>query len=624
MEVGYWKNDRYGLAVENKELDHTLLNGSNLNGDAVILLTGGARGITAEIALELAERYKPRLIIVGRSNRPEGPEEARFVGLQTPREVKGAIIEQLKEEGKQVTIPVVEATYQSLIGQREIRSNLEKLEAAGARVEYHALDVRDRQAVSGLTKRLYEAYGNINAVIHGAGVIEDAYIKDKSPESFLRVFETKVLGAFNLADSLRLETLDYLLLFSSVVGRTGNAGQADYVAANEVVNKLALSLKSKVRGRAASIMWGPWKGGMAQPELESIFASYGWAMIDKNAGRRALTDEILLGKREEVEVLLVAELDKGTALEAKGARLKEANLRRMNNGDYEFSFELNTQVDLFLADHTFDGVPVMPMAFALEFMSEAVTSVYPNSEIQVVENMDIPSGIVFEKDSKVIFVTVHEEECEGTRVRVSASLSSGLTQRRNNFKANFILDTPEAAKIVPNKVADLASGQARNDVGEAVSVPPLSEVYGQWLFHGPIFQGIKEIQAVGSHGVLGSIVGSRPRSCFRNAGETSWCLDPIMLDSAMQLGGVWARRYLDITVLPTGFRRLHNLARPADGPLSVRIFMAPESTAAELTCDVAVYDGNGQIVWLIEGLGGVGSKSLNRLSGGGIGIGAGR
>src|SRR5262249_55857313 len=233
------------------------------------------------------------------------------------------------------------------------------------------------------------------------------------------------------------------------------------------------------------------------------------------------------------------ELDKGTALEAKGARLKEANLRRMNNGDYEFSFELNTQVDLFLADHTFDGVPVMPMAFALEFMSEAVTSVYPNSEIQVVENMDIPSGIVFEKDSKVIFVTVREEECEGTRVRVSASLSSGLTQRRNNFKANFILDTPEAAKVVPNKVADLASGQARNDVGEAVSVPPLSEVYGQWLFHGPIFQGIKEIQAVGSHGVLGSIVGSRPRTCFRNAGETSWCLDPIMLDSAMQLGGVW-------------------------------------------------------------------------------------
>jgi malonyl CoA-acyl carrier protein transacylase len=625
VEVSYKGNSRFGLAVEHQVLDSSSLNGSNLNEESVILITGGARGITAEIALELAERYKPLIIVIGRSERPDGPEEDRFVGLQTPREIKGAIIDLLKANGKQVTIPVVEAHYQALMRQREIRTNLEKLEAIGARVEYHSLDVRDREAVGALIKRIYEDHGNINAVVHGAGVIEDAYIKDKSPESFLRVFETKVLGAFNLAETIRLESLDYFFLFSSVVGRTGNAGQSDYVAANEVVNKLALSLASKVRGRASSIMWGPWKGGMAQPELESIFASYGWAMIDANAGRRALVDEILMGKREEVEVLLVAELDKATSLEAKGAKLEKATLRRLNNGDYELSFELNTHNDVFLQDHTFDGVPVMPMAFALEFLSEAVASVYPDREIQFVENLDIPSGIVFETNSKMMFVTVHEEESAGTRVRAVASLSSGISQRRSNFKASFVLDSPATSKQIPGKVAaHLLLDQGMPDVGEATSVPPLSDIYGQWLFHGPIFQGIKEIYAIGSEGVVGSIIGSSVKSCFKNAGDVDWVIDPIMIDSAMQLGGIWARRYLDITVLPTGFRRLHNLARPAQGPLTVWIMMDPESTASELACDLAIYDKNGHIALLIEGLGGVGSKSLNRLSGGGIEIGAGR
>lgn len=626
VEVAYKGSDRFGLAVESQELAPFHVNGSDLNAQSVVLITGGARGITAEIAQEFAERYKPRLIIIGRSNRPEGAEDLRFASLNTPRELKGVIIDQLKSEGKQVTIPVVEAQYQALVRDREIRGNLERLEAAGARVEYYALDVRDSKALAAAVKKVYQDHGKINVVVHGAGVIEDAFIKDKTPESFLRVFETKVLGAFNLTSCLKMDALDHLILFSSVVGRTGNAGQADYVAANEVVNKLALSLQAKVPGRVTSIMWGPWKGGMAQPELESIFASYGWAMIDANAGRDALLAEMLHGKQDEVEVLLVAELDKATSLEPSGPKLKDAKLRRLNNGDYEFSLEVNTHSDIFLADHTFDGVPVMPMAFALEFMSEAVASVYPGREIRSVENLDIPAGIVFESNSKMVFITVHQEELSDTKVRATASLSSGLGQRRSNFKASFVLDSEGTFNQVPSKVApSLLLSAGLPDVGEPVTVPPVTEIYGQWLFHGPIFQGIKEIHTIGAKGVVGTVTGSVVQSCFRNQNDSRWQFDPIMIDSAMQLGGIWARRYLDITVLPTGFKRLQRYAHLSGGPFTVRLFMAPESNARELTCDLAVYDQSGHIVLLIEGLGGVGSKSLNRLSGGStIGVGVGR
>ncbi len=61
------------------------------------------------------------------------------------------------------------------------------------------------------------------------------------------------------------------------------------------MNKLASGLQDKVRGRVVSLMWGPWQGGMAQPELESIFANYGWAMINTSAGEAILCRRIVSG-----------------------------------------------------------------------------------------------------------------------------------------------------------------------------------------------------------------------------------------------------------------------------------------------------------------------------------------
>ena len=237
-----------------------------------------------------------------------------------------------------------------------------------------------RAALNELVGRIYKEYGKIDAVIHGAGVIEDALLKDKDKESFIRVFDTKVSSALTLINALKLDTLKYFFLFSSVVGRTGNAGQADYVAANEVLNKLASSLKERMpNGRAAALMWGPWKGGMAQPELESIFAQYGWAMIDIKKGCEAFIDEMFCVSKKDSEVLLVAETADKNGAVGRGPRLQRSELIVHSSGDREYIVELDTQVDVFLLDHAFDGVPVLPMAYALELMCEAMASLIPGN-----------------------------------------------------------------------------------------------------------------------------------------------------------------------------------------------------------------------------------------------------
>jgi len=623
VEVAYRGGERFALDVVASPMPDEKAAPLPIDSQSVVLVTGGARGITAEIALEIAQAAKPTLIIVGRTAEPSKQEDAATEGLTSPRDLKAKIMEQLKAAGKPVSIAAVESIYQNLLKDREIRDNLAAMVQAGARVEYHALDVRDEARFGQLIDSIYKQHGRVDGVVHGAGVIEDAYLKDKTLDSFKRVVQTKVDSAVTLSKHLNLDTLKFFYLFSSVVGRTGNAGQTDYVAANEIVNKLATALDARAKGRVASLMWGPWNGGMAQPELESIFARYGWAMIDPQAGRDSFINELKHGEKGNVEVLLVAELSGSQNLPApKGARLHDATVYPSKPGALEFSLTLDPRQDLYLNDHTFDGVPVMPMAMSLEIMLEAVASAYPEWHIARVHRLDIPAGIVFDSPAKKASVVTEELSRSERDMRVAVSLSTGHPSKRVNFKAQVELVknidemmAPNAAALPEGVLAKINSVSDLDNVPDAMEQPPhISNVYGQWLFHGPIFQGIKSIISLGESGVLGELVGSSAARCLTNTNGEEWTMDPTLFDSAMQLAGVWARQFLDITVLPTGFRKLHRFAKPTAGKMLGRVFINPGANIRELTCDVAVYNEGGELAFVIEGLGGVGSKSLNRLA----------
>jgi len=273
----------------------------------VILVTGGARGITAEVARCLAEQYQPTLLLIGHSRLPQSAESPETVGLSSPQELKAALMALLDGDGRPVALSQVEAAYTRLLRDREIRSNIAAMERAGATVHYFSVDVRDEAAFGDLIDRMYQTHGRIDGVIHGAGVIEDKLVKDKLPESFDRVFDTKVDGAFVLSRKLRPDSLRFLAFFTSAAGRFGNRGQGDYAAANEVVNKLALHLDTRWPGRVVSVNWGPWaKLGMVSAELQRQFARRGIGLISPADGCFRMDQELRYGRKGEVEVLLTA------------------------------------------------------------------------------------------------------------------------------------------------------------------------------------------------------------------------------------------------------------------------------------------------------------------------------
>ena len=151
-------------------------------------------------------------------------------------------------------------------------------------------------------------FGEPVGLIHGAGFIKDKLIRDKSLDVFDRVLGTKLDGALNLVRCLRHEPLRFAVFFSSIAGRFGNAGQSDYAAANEALNKLAIRLDRRWPGRVVSPIWGPWSGVGMVSELERHLGAQGLGMIAPEAGVAALMDELSRGRKGEVEVVLAGEL----------------------------------------------------------------------------------------------------------------------------------------------------------------------------------------------------------------------------------------------------------------------------------------------------------------------------
>jgi acyl transferase domain-containing protein/NAD(P)H-dependent flavin oxidoreductase YrpB (nitropropane dioxygenase family) len=303
VEVGYRGDKRSVLTVEPLDLG-PVDESFPLSRESVIVLTGGARGITARIAEGLAAEFGCRLELVGRSPVPgvaaEEPPELRDV--EDAIELKRL----LATRGDCATPLEVEQRARAILAEREVRTNLAAIERAGGRVRYHSVDVRDAPAFGGLIDALYEEHGAIAGVIHGAGVIEDKLLVDKTRGSFDRVFDTKVRGALTLAEKLRPD-VRFVVFFSSVASAFGNRGQTDYAAANDVLDKLAVQLNERLDGRVVSINWGPWdSAGMVSPELRREYGRRGIGLIPLAHGSKQLLAELNAnGGANESQIILM-------------------------------------------------------------------------------------------------------------------------------------------------------------------------------------------------------------------------------------------------------------------------------------------------------------------------------
>ncbi|WP_349362024.1 type I polyketide synthase [Streptomyces sp. H27-C3] len=141
-------------------------------------------------------------------------------------------------------------------GADALRAELEEL---GAKVTIEACDIADRDAVARLLKGLEQEHP-LSAVVHAAGAGTPGMLAETTPEEFARVLAAKAAGARHLDDLLGDRPLDAFVLFSSISGVWGAAGQAAYAVANASLD--ALAEQRRARGlTGTAVAWGPWAGG---------------------------------------------------------------------------------------------------------------------------------------------------------------------------------------------------------------------------------------------------------------------------------------------------------------------------------------------------------------------------
>ena len=415
VEVGYHQGHRIMLTLRETPLPSRRPNDLNLDASSIILVTGGARGITAAVSREIARKYRPTLIVAGRAPLPAKSEAAETAGLTQPQELKAALVERWRRQGQPINLTEVETAYRNLLKEREIRANLAALRLAGARVAYFQVDVRDPVVFGELLDQIYRDHGRLDGVVHGAGIIEDKLLQDKSRDSFDRVFGTKTESAFILSQKLRPETLKFLVFFSSVAGRFGSRGQADYTAANEVYNKLAIYLDQQWPGRVLAINWGPWKtAGMVSAEVQRQFEAWGVGLIEPAAGARTFDLELHRGHKGEAEVVI----GDGPWRQPALANLPEVDVSRSlpllqhlttcqkTDGHVEILRRLDPDHDLYLKDHRLDFKPVLPAAVAIEFMAEAAQWNYPEWRVAGLKGVRVYKGIVLDNPYRDIRIIV--------------------------------------------------------------------------------------------------------------------------------------------------------------------------------------------------------------------------
>ena len=180
-----------------------------------------------------------------------------------------------------------------------------------SRLRYRAADVTDSAAMGGLVAEILAEHGRLTGVIHAAGLTRDCLLVRKDPAELRAVLAPKVAGTLALDAATAACGLELFVLFGSVSGALGNAGQADYAAANAWQDAFAahrnrLAARGERQGRAIAIDWPYWRDGgmrLGDDTIAAMERAVGARPLDTAPALAAL--DAILAQRDEDQVLVL-------------------------------------------------------------------------------------------------------------------------------------------------------------------------------------------------------------------------------------------------------------------------------------------------------------------------------
>jgi acyl transferase domain-containing protein len=546
-----------------------------LGPESVVVASGGGRGVTAAALIALARACQPRIVLLGRTSLEAGSRTAVPQAVQLGG--NGSAPERSDPEHTVVDLAKARAAMEaeaSAQKAREIRATLDALAAAGSPARYFEVDIQDSAAVASALDAVRREWGPITALVHGAGILADKRIADKTDGQFDRVFDTKVKGLRALLAATASDPLTTLSLFSSVAARTGNPGQCDYAMANEVLNLVACAERAR-RGdgcRVRSIGWGPWDGGMVTPGLRRHFQQMGVPLIPLDLGARAF----------------VAEID--SAGDDVAMVVGSANGHGLLGVTAEPSSRVEVRVDArshaCLDDHRVAGTPVLPVVIALDWMLRAASACRPDLTFTSARNLRVLNGIKLEHfhQGGDVFTVDCRQSSGGDKTEITAEIRGP----RGTLHYSAVVEMAASLPLAPTPPAPPALERWTE-----------AEIYDRHvLFHGKRFQMIQSLDGISSAGIVGMLAGVRELGWSRDA----WRIDPAVLDGGLQLAGLWTRHVLGGTCLPMALKEFHAYSRgPIEGHVRC-VVHARQVHDARAVCDITFVATSGALIAEMRGV----------------------
>ncbi len=576
LEVGLTPGGRWTLALQETPLSG---GAAPLARGDVVVVSGGARGVTAEVAVALAEEFAATLVLLGRSPAPAAePDWLR--GLTDEADIKRALFDQASG---QAAPKELQERCQCVLANRDALRTLQRIRQAGVRAEYRRVDVRDAAAVRATLAEVARTLGPVRGLVHGAGVLADRRIEDKTAEQFRQVYDTKVEGLQNLLVALPAD-LRVLALFSSSTGRFGRTGQVDYAIANEVLNKTAWQQAALRPGcRVMAFNWGPWDGGMVTPALKRVFAAEGVGVIPLRAGAVYFVRELRqAGGPVEVVVLGPGSQSAAAAPPAPPALTPV------------FERQLTLEQFPVLRSHVLDHRAVVPVALMVEWLAHAALHGQPGLVFHGFNELRVLKGVKVKPERPpLVRVLAGPATQRDSLTLVSTELRGTDAHGRDvlHARAELVL-----APQLPAARAGLLS----------VTTRPYphgpGDLYPALLFHGPDLQGVELVEGCSPEGIVGHVAtGPSPAGWIRQPLRPHWLANPLALDSAFQLLILWSRATHGVPSLPCfiGEYRQYRRTFPRSG---VRVVArVTQQQPHRALADIDFVDGAGSPVARIHG-----------------------
>ena len=502
----------------------------NLRENGVYLITGGLGGVGLELAGYLAERVKARLILIGRSVFPEREEWGQWISGHDVQDETSLKINKIKE-----------------------------IEELGGKVSVLSADVSNAEEMKACVDFAVKTYGDLNGVIHGAGLPGGGIIQLKTREAAGKVLLPKVQGLTALASALENTKLDLFVLCSSINSVIGGFGQVDYTAANAFLDAFAVNKAARKGTRYISICWDRWKDvGMA------------------------------------VQAGGTNDHQKGGSLGTTPVRhplLDKCIVETLNRDVYSTSFQ--AEKHWVLSEHTIAGKPTVPGTTYLEMVRAAFEKHAVGKGIEISETAFM-APLVVNRDETREALTILDEKGEGFDFKVMSRLVSrdGKTMPWQLHAAGKIKSCEEQ----PLKQYDIDSLISRCNIKEMeVNKNDIVGEAERFVGTGPRWNNLKKIyfgenEALTvlelSHEFLGDMEHMK--------------LHPAVMDVAT---GFVQRFAGDGNYLPLAYEKLTVKESMADRMYGYVRFKdkGPTSHRDTITCDISIIDETGTVLVDIAG-----------------------